>query len=260
MKRIISYSFFLLLFFLLGCKKEKDIKYFYYVSATKESDLGMPISEKANINLFNNELDFLANKNPIKTGLIEDGKYYITKNSPQPDNNSYWFRINLGNLNNLRYKTYKISPNYERTTVADNFINYSAKVSSVLSTTPVRVQINVYNNGKPVINAKVKMYLRNDDYVKDIRAKDYTNVAMNYYLSYPWEYDKNNSYVTNQYFDFLNKNTDSAGTVIFENYEPRQYWFRIEKDGMNNAKSIFTTGEPLPDDNNITTVLDVNIQ
>ena len=54
--------------------------------------------------------------------------------------------------------------------------------------------------------------------------------------------------------------TDEEGIAYFDNLEPRQYWFTVEKGELSNAATTITTGKALSENADITTSLTVGIK
>lgn len=202
------------------------------------------------IKAYESESDFLSEKNVYKEGISDaEGILFLYFGETEKH---FWIRAKKGKLNNLRYKEFytKEITNIGGFSCPDEHkCTTGTKSRIILSSTPTKLQLKVFNNGTPVNGAKVQMYLKESDYLNNIvpDTGDYS-----WYKSLPDSKP--------EFYDVLEKQTGVNGEVLFENFEPRRYWFRVTKDGKNNATTTFSTEEPLPDDPNITTVIDIGIK
>lgn len=259
MKKV-SLILLVVMLFTLACKKKEEFKS-YFNSSVEVLDADSllpnytfkPISD-ADIAVYKNESDFLANKNAYVKGKSDErGIFEIYFGQEE---RHFWLRVKKGNLNNYRYKRF-YTKNMDqwsggsggRNCPDENKCTTSVRPAIFLSTTPTRLQLKVFDNGKVVPGAKVQMYLNESDYNRNV-------------IPDSGEYKKYKTYLnkTPEFYDVLEKQTDLKGEVMFENFEPRKYWFSVTKDGKSNASTTFNTNEPLPDDVNVTTVLDIGIK
>lgn len=233
---------------LWGCKKEKPDVYTKYLRV----DFPYGSVNKGEIKIFGFEKEFYNDKFS-KTDSVNGGTSYLLLDR-STSNVNYWFKITSGKFNSKRCKVIN-SAQYdsEYTSCPDRCERRETSVVT-LSLTPTRLQLNVFENGVAVSNAIVKVYLREEDYQKNqqnpVNYFDYDKYV------YPEAGNSKNSYG----YDMLTKTTDTFGTVLFENFEPRLYWFRVEKGSKNNSSTRFSTMDSLPDDENVTTVLDIGIK
>lgn len=222
-------------------EKEKINSYSIYVKVGDDVK-NYPNSE---VTIYKSEIDFWAGKSEVMKGLADNkGEFYIQKNQPQPDNTSYWFKVTYNGQNNYRYGKIKMISEYEKFEMSSTLTTYTRTASIILATTPTKLQLRVFNNGVPILGAKVYLY----------DSENYYNTKNNYEFRLFRDYSSGQE--NNKHFYVL---TDENGISTISNLEPKQYWFRIEKDGKSNASSKIVADGALPDDINITTILDVAI-
>ena len=236
----------------LGCKeKEKVNSHSTYVIA------GYPNEE---VSIYKSEIDFWAGKNEIMKGLAdENGEYYIQKNQPQPDYTPYWAKISYNGRNNYRRGEIQLANEYYKFEVDQTLTKYFRRCYASLETTPTKLQLRVFSNGMAVQGAKVYLYSSESQYVKldNSITTEYAIVnAIPYFESTGYDVLDVGTKRTIHFYVL----SDKEGIVKFPELEPKQYWFRIEKDGKSNAATKIVTDGALPDDVNITTILDVAIQ
>lgn len=257
MKKSLTISLLIFSLFLINCSKKKNEElisvYGTYLSVYYDTVPGMK-QINSNINIYGNEQDFLSKNNSIKSFSLENGRSYKLSEEPL-SKNTWWFRAEAGKLNNLRNVTNTVfkSP-YISTVKSCSTCPTNTFIQVNLYATPTRLQLNVLDNGVIVKGAKVAVYLSEQDYLnnKRVMPMDSSQLLFGYY-----EYNNNPNAPS---ADVLDKFTDDNGIVIFEKYEPRQYWFRVTNGAKSNAMTTYKTTGSLPDDPNVTTVMDIGIK
>jgi len=247
---------------LSGCSKEEALKFLGY-------DLDVVGSADTNVELYLNEQDFWNRENVIFSGTIEqnpDTTLWSSLNyhSGQPE--VYWMYVYKGDFNNLRDgnscsqfsglppedsggKYFTPTPPPTPEVQSQNASNgYSVTCFPSLSLTPTRLEIQVLNNTIGVEDAEVQLYFSEEAHVNNLTAQEDADQLTDSYTHFP-PADEN----------IFKQATDKDGYVLFDNLEPKQYWFRITKDGLTNDAGTINLNEALPDDMNITTSITVGI-
>ncbi len=239
-----------------------------------------PISG-ANIYLYGSQEAYLLREAPLYEGESdENGLYYLELTEPD----TFWVYVEKGQLNNQRYARYDgiknscgsrfNSVNYLAVTKSDKsyleewrnneIVNGENNVFAVLTPNPTQLQFTVYHNGQVVEGAKTTLYFSEEAYNQDIPAwQEIEELKPSYGIFTPEliaEYKNLGSINNICILNSLVRNTDSSGEVYFDNLEPRQYWFRIEKEGLSNEGGTFKLDEALPGNPDINTSITVGIQ
>lgn len=246
MKKLIYLYTLLALSLVLGCREKEEIN--KYTVLVKVS--GIPQNKRAEVKVFANEVDFWANRNPIKVGFVNKSDFFfIAKEVLQADNSDYWVLVVCDSLNSYRdgLQTYGFSiPKDYRTSPPDGgTTQHTRQYNAYLSTTPTKLQLRVYSNANSVKGAKVFLYDSEENY------NNKNNYEFRLFRDYSFGQENN------RHFYVI---SDEEGITTIMALEPKKYWFRIEKDGKSNANTIITTAGALPDDVNITNILDVGLQ
>ncbi len=186
----------------------------------------------AKVDIFNTELDYFANQNPSKTlSTDSDGKVSITYDS----RSSFWFRITKDTLNSFRAKYFKNDDYLKVSPLVSIKPNIFPRICQImLSTTPVKLQLQVFRNGESLASARVRLFLSKDDllnraninygrdrdtYLQDIRFKNYGSGLFAVL--------------------YLEDTTDPQGYVTLENLEPRKrYWISVDEKIPTSDSSI----------------------
>lgn len=226
----------------LSCKKEK-ITYKYKIYSETTYQVGYTPSPIANadVYLYATEMDYLLDTNVVKQGKTNaQGLFeFLSENRVV-----YWTRVKKDTLNNLRNGRIQTDAIYQASKEVTEIPFHAA-----LSTTPVKLQLNLRKNGTPVTRVHVQLYYSLEDYNKDILPMDRPGSPNEMERTYNAKYNS-----------VVNEIADANGTVIFNDLEPRQYWFKVT-DFSNNLLSTteISTESPLLDDPNVTTVRDIGI-
>ncbi|MCR6641716.1 MAG: hypothetical protein NVV82_22670 [Sporocytophaga sp.] len=232
-----------------SCKKcDKAISYITEIELndwnyTNEA----PDTSNLKVYLYRTKEDYLSDQNRIIPPF--SNRFYQIS-----DNNKtfYWVRIKKDFLNNLRGNEIYTDPNkcksvFERHGNVGECDEYKTlHLQANLSTNPTRLHLNIKNNGNSVNGAVVQLFYTKDDYDKNIRPIYSSSFSL------PYSFNPNNS-------DFADT-TGEDGIAYFDKLEPREYWFRVTKGNLNNSSTTIKTLKPLPDDPNVTTLLDVGIK
>lgn len=226
---------------LSGCEKEEE-SYTTTVIATQlmtgtEND---PRVADADVYVYRQEVDLYSGQNLVAQGKTDaSGRYSYTTG----ENTRFYCKVVKGNLNNLR-----AGGVHRRTN--DDELSTSKKLIAALSTTPVKLQLQVMYNGAPVEMANYQLYLSEADYLAN---RTYTGTEPEFIHFGPtWKGGFYSSY------------TGTDGIQLIKELEPRQYWFRVYKDidgvRRTNAGTVFKTPQALPDNLDVTTSLTVGLQ
>ncbi len=211
---------------------------------------GFPDTNNFKVYLYRTEGEYLSDQNRI-TPKFNGYAYQISDNAKT----YYWVRINQDSLNNLRYNQICTDPSkcgnmnggYGRPNDCDEY--FYTRLTAELSTTPTKLQLNIKNNGNAVSGAIVQLFYTKDDFDKDI-IPTYSSTWLKYtQRNYNFEYGSS----------FIDT-TKNDGIAYFSNLEPREYLFKVTKGKLSNSSTTIKTLKPLPDDPNVTTVLDVGIK
>ncbi len=211
---------------------------------------GGPDTVNFKVYLYRTEEDYISDQNRIIPPFNGD-VYQVTDNSET----FYWVRIKQDSLNNLRSNQICTDSNkcgmmlggYGDLGGCDEYKIKHLKAR--LSTTPTRLQLNIKNNGIAVEGAIVQLFYTQDDYNKG--TKPLYSITWN-------KYTERNYYGAND--GIFADTTDKEGIAYFNNLEPRDYWFKVTKGNLNNSLTTIKTLKSLPDDPNITTLLDIGIK
>lgn len=249
----------LVMFMASGCNEEdeRDLRWVSVVFAYSPPENGSAsVGDKIfdfQYFLYENQQDYFLDQNriiPTEQELDATGELCICYKNPEKI--SYYVRAVKGDLNNLRYGPlfFDVTSNRYQETF-DNPNSQSLRV--VLTKTPTRLQLNIQDGFEPVEGAEVTLYFTEEDFENDTPAWLNNDELETSYGR--WVSDKAGEVLS---LNFV-KTTDSEGVVLFDNLEPKQYWFKVEKDGQTNASGRIKTDGSLPDDADITTVYTVGI-
>lgn len=237
----------LLSFLVLGACKKKEVapqdwKFSISVSKTIFNEQGITShggsEEGIEVFLYNGRASFINNQ-PLATAttVLDDfGAGIADFNIPFKDitnRDSVYFRAKKGNLNSIRYNS---TGKLKLSGLADPTKSEGVRTGTIIiSSTPTKLRFQVFDAGQKVERASIDLYTTESAYLyKGSNVVNVLNIG-----------------------DGL---TDVNGEVEFSRLEPRQYWFRITKGTKNNSATTFKTSTALPDDANITNVIQVGIQ
>lgn len=235
---------------------------------------------EAKVSLYENEEDYILSTNPVHEGETDENGYFY-KEFSQPD--TFWVDVEKGELSMNRIMRY-YERNWDCSDKSTNMIipnkvhlNVEGELEKLregkegrgswlfatLTPNPTQLQIKVYHNGQPVNGARVDLYFSEEAYNQDFRAwQEIEELKKSYgtFTEEEIEYYKSSSRTVPCLLKNFTALTDAAGEVYFDNLEPRQYWFRIEKEGLSNEGGTFKLDEALSDNPDITTSITVGIQ
>lgn len=292
MKRTLPYHILLAfgLLFTAGCEKEEIEEEIYplQVFATgpgngreswgaeyyKDGEITNLMSN-AKVYLYGSEEDYLLQQNPLHEGLTDEkGMFYKEFNEPY----AFWVYVEKGKLNNNRYafiSSQNISGCNNRNhnyaakdkkiykeeqlpmSKGETFMMGSASLFPVLSPDPAKLSLTIFHNGEPIEGAKVTLYLSKGAYEQGLPAYFEIEELKTSYGIYDLASLKSDLHPCLE--KTFVQTSDGEGQVFFQNLEPRQYWFKVEKEGKTNAGGMIDTAKPLSEDPNITTSLTVGI-
>ncbi len=166
--------------------------------------------------------------------------------SPQPVH----IYVSKDSLNSERYPD--VAQIFEATT---RYVKF--QYVAVLTPSKTKLQLTVFNNGVPVEDATVKLFWSEQDYLSNTPPSDQNALlyqSVYGLVSYKTLYDKYYSPIDPPLYG----ETDKDGIVLFDNLEPRQYWFRIVKNSLTNNSTTFNTNGKLKG-SEITNALSVGV-
>ena len=216
------------------------------------------------IKIYPTKLDYLSDQNVLIEGFTNAEGKFTFEHEPV---DTLWFGAYKDTLSNIRGVT-NINKNtgreHNEVIIPQRTDPSSGKYHSVYATltnTPTRLQLTVSHLGQPVEGATVQLYFTEQTYQDSLAAqKDFEQLRP----TYGYFIDEEGTAGEEEHFvskikDTFSQTTDEEGVVIFDNLEPRNYWFRITKDTLSNAEAIIRTQKALPRDANVTTVMTVGI-
>lgn len=240
----------LLLIINSSCEKkcDKNSSYTTEIVLSKwTSTYEAPDTSNLKIYLYRTKEDYLSDQNRIIPSF-SNSLYHIS----DENKTFYWVCIKQDSLNNLRSKEIYTDPNKGKNVfeihgnVGECNEYKTIHLQAHLSTTPTRLNLNIKNNGNAVNGAIVQLFYSKYDYDNDIKPLHSDSYSLqNYFIPNPG--------------DFADT-TGEDGTAYFNNLEPREYWFKVTMGKLNNSSTSIKTLKPLPDDPNVTTLLDVGIK
>ena len=291
MKRTLPYQILLALglLFTAGCEKEEEDTPVFPIQifATGPGPAGESwgpeyykngeitlLYANAKVYLYGSEEDYLLRRNHLHEGVTnENGMYYKEFGSPQ----KFWVYVEKDNLNNSRFTVNSAlygrdlgcnnrNHNYveverklyefEELPASKGELFLNETLFSTLSANVAKLSLHVKQNGAPVTGATVTLYLSQEAYEQNRPANMEAEELSISYGYYDEPYWLNEGCLVKSFV----RPTNEEGEVYFPNLEPRQYWFKVEKDGKTNAGGTIDTGKALPDNPDITTSLTVGIQ
>jgi hypothetical protein len=206
----------------------------FKVSLDEQGRTQSNFEEGVTVYLYNGFANYITDK-PLATLISnknetsDPGVKFIIPFKDISNADSVYFRAKKGNLNSIRSTpTGKVNLGSNPTQSGG-----IRTASMFISTTPTKLRLQVLDAGQRVQGANVRLYTSESLYT--------TN------------------FVT-QAVGASSKTTDANGEVEYTDLEPRQYWFRVEKSPKNNNATTFKTSAALPDDANVTNVIQVGIQ
>jgi hypothetical protein len=226
---------------LINCNNEEERMYQHLISFPMilASDT---FHDDVLVTLYLTEEDYLLNQNPFLTTEADRGlEVYYNREM------EFYYKATKGNLNNQRYFLQDITNSYN-----NHFLSWNPDVEGrtfcFLSTTPTRLQLSVTDASlQPIEGATVQLYISEQDFLDDIPAQERTS---------EWSSVYNGSF----YDPYFLSSTDAAGEALFDNLDPRQFWFKVTKGSLTNASGVIKTTNALPDNADVTTVLSVIIK
>lgn len=219
----------------------------------------------ATVKFYTSEQDYLLDQNVYKT--LTTGGYFKDVKFTEDSYSDYWFRVEKDTLNNDRFgpnKTSQVGVNgHDNTCDGDGIDNkyHNFLAECILSTTPVRLQLNIKHNGLPVQGATVKLYYSYQDYLNNVNPKDRPTHQVNgfNYVNEFWTTFEGDNTGASLSQDLFTKVTAIDGIAVFEQLEPRQYWIKVSNGTYTNSAGTIKTPNKLSNDPNVTTVLDIGI-
>jgi hypothetical protein len=232
----------------------------------------------AKVYLYGKEEDYLLRANPLHEGETDENGFFY-REFAEPD--TFWIHVEKGPLSSNRQIKNKLAcPGEDSHVVSTNEVPLNPKewhnflregkegngswFFATLTPNPTQLQLKVYHNGQPVKGAKTTLYFSEEAYLQDIPAWQELEELKSSYGIFPpeliEEYKRIIGFEDVCLLRTFMARTDAAGEVYFDNLEPRQYWFRIEKEGMSNEGGLIKLDEALPDNPDITTSITVGIQ
>lgn len=180
-------------------------------------------------------------------------------NTELPVNDTIWIAASLQHLNEFRYARYHLNNIFSCVVPYEIYFvvgeNYIRGIG--LTPPPAQLQLNVMHAGEPVDGANVTLYFSKEAYDLDLPAtRDWEQLLASHGSFRPEQEDQSTASCLKH--TFVNK-TDASGNVLFDNLEPRQYWFRVEKNGMTNSAGTITTDKELSTNIDLITTLTVGI-
>jgi hypothetical protein len=239
----------LLLIINSSCEKcDNEISYITEIELSKWNTVSeAPDTSNLKVYLYRTKEDYLSDRNRI-IPPFSNRLYQISDKSKT----FYWVRIMQNSLNNIRSNVIYTDPSngksvFERNGNLGECDEYKTfHLQTDLSTTPTRLHLNIKNNGNAVNGAVVQLFYSRNDYDNNIKPLHSDSFSLQkYFLPNPG--------------DFADT-TGVDGTAYFNNLEPREYWFKVTMGKLNNSSTSLKTLKPLPDDPNVTTLLDVGIK
>ena len=232
-----------------------------YMNGSRD-EITHPVSG-VNIDIYRSKEDYLLDRNRLTLGLTNDeGLFTFEYDSI----GSLWFSARKDTLSNLRgVSRYGQSPEHNEIVIvgrkSDEYENYHA-VYATLTNAPTRLQLSVSHQGQPVEEAIVQLYFTEKTYQDSLAAQEdfeHLRPTYGYFVDDPSVSDEK-EYLTYITQDNFLQTTDKEGVVIFDNLEPRNYWFRITKDTLSNESTTTRTLRALPRDADITTSMTVGVE
>lgn len=223
-----------------------------------------PVSDVL-IKIYPTQQDYLLNQNVFTEGLTDlQGKFTFEYDST----GSLWFRAQKDTLSNYR----QVITHYKEDPVRANEIvipeqgssshrNYDG-VYTTMTNTPARLQLSISHLGQPVEGASVQLYFTEQTYLDNLPAQEDLEQLKPTYGYAPTDTSTSDnipSFINHVDENFL-QTTDKEGIVVFDNLEPRNYWFRISKDTLSNESGIVSTLRPLPRNAETTVNMTVGIE
>ena len=222
-----------------------------------------PVAEVA-VKVYRSREDYLVSRNPAFEGLTnDDGLFTFETDSIGP----LWYSVYKDTLSNLRgvtsiNKNSGIQHNEIIIGMDDPRGHTRSGSFATLTNTPTKLRLAVSHLGQPVEGAEVQLYFTQQAYLDSLAAQeDFEQLRPTY--GYPTDdpstSDNIPSFINHVDENFL-RTTNEAGEVLFDNLEPRNYWFRITKDTLSNQGTTVRTLRALPRDAEITTTMTVGIR
>lgn len=233
-----------------------------YGYADGGSALDHPVSG-VTIKIYRTHTDYLLDQNVLREGLTDQYGLFTFETDSL---GVLWFGAYQDTLSNRRGVTNTneysgVSHNEIILDPSDERNPNNHEVVATLTNTPTRLQLSVSYQGKPIEGAEVQLYFTEQAYRDSLVAQedfDRLRPTYGYPTNNPNTSDNIPSFINHVDENFL-QTTNKEGVVIFDNLEPRSYWFRITKDTLSNEGMIVRTREALPR-NDITTQMEVGIQ
>jgi len=210
--------------------------------------------EGVQLKFYTNEVDYLLDQHVFHTAYTDEKGWYKLTEGGYSD--SLWCRAVKDTLNNSRFRDIRMKNDLGGT--ATNISDAESVFAIRMSSSPTKLQLNITHNGSPVDSARVQLYMSYEQLINDIRPQENLHQTTEYVYG-NWD-QQGNDYIINKFTPLYLKISNFQGEVFFDNLEPRIYWFHIAKGTLSNTSGIIRTSDPLPDDENITTLLTINIQ
>ena len=214
------------------------------------------------VKIYRTREDYLLNENAILEGLTDkEGLFAFDYDSA----GSLWFSAHKDTLSNLREARAEQRVSRDNNQLINSFNGVSVtdgKAYATLTILPTSLQLSVSHLGEPVEGAQVQLYFTEQTYQDSLVAQkdfDHLRPTYGYYVDDPSVSDEEDYFVWINEDNFL-RTTDEEGVVIFDNLEPRNYWFRITKDTLSNEETTVRTLRALPRDAEINNIMAVGIE
>ncbi|MDH5398529.1 MAG: hypothetical protein OEX02_10300 [Cyclobacteriaceae bacterium] len=249
---------------LMGACDRSETFHSLVIFVTREGAVGIDYEhgfDSAYVKLYLSESDYLSNQNVYKEGITDSKGYLVF-----PDNTSIedmWYRVTYRDWNNLRFQDTngigccsRSRANKGNWLISRDVIHEDRGINVRLSSTPTTLEITALESLSPADSVTVQLYLSEDDYKNKITPE---NVAHKLNGAYGDWSNETDYALSNSLSREFKGSTDEYGKITLNNLEPRQYWFRLNKNGKTNAGGTITTNGPLPDNPDITTSITVEI-
>lgn len=218
---------------------------------------------------YGSEIDYQLDQHVLFEGVTDEQGVFKAE-LDKPD--TLWVRAVNGKLTDTRFSRYHVDKrSCERKVTNELYCNsiYLYKplahlgnsVMTVLTPPASKLQLTVYHNGEVVPNAEVTLYFSEEAYQTGMSAAYDIDELKDTYGIFTMEGSYGLSNYTHRCLtESLIMTTDEEGIAYFDNLEPRQYWFTVEKDELSNATATITTGKALSESSDVTTSLTVGIE
>jgi hypothetical protein len=208
--------------------------------------LSLDVIPGATVTFFKSEEDFFFRQNSIGSGVTNASGGFEFIN---PTKEVIFVFVEKDTLNNLRGS---LVPEYISAWGGGNYtspVGTYVAFDTYLSTSPARLQLTIVDNTlSPIAGAIIQLYLSADDHIASITPDQRKESLKAVY--------GNN--ISND--ESFKRTSEIDGTALFDNLEPRKYWFKVNApNGKTNSSGIISTPGKLNSNYDITTSLTVII-